>query len=429
LGKIAGFGARILNPEDVPKFLNSPQTVLFDKGSLLYGLDQARKAIRAGDQAVIVEGYLDVIALHQGGYANSVSPMGTALTETQLRLLKRFTRRIVLALDPDTAGEKATLRGLEVARQAMDHSQELAFDPRGLLHQEARLQADLRVTTLPQGVDPDEIVNRDPAEWGRILEAARPIVVHVMETLAQGQDLEDAKVKSAIAAQVLPLIGDVPDPVERDAYRQRLARLLRVDERALQSGRGAAARPRRARREEAAAAAAQGKPAAPAGRPSQLLENYILGVLVQQPEKLNLLDRALQQAGLSRFLLQDFDHSDYQAILRLAQAALEQDELDPQHYVQANLLGSLQDLYLELLNAKPEAATPERQLEELVRAVMRLRLAQVKESLNQLHYLQEELQQQGDPLASPYQSLVMQHTKARELLDRALRQPQSGRTP
>ena len=163
LGKIAGFGARILNPEDVPKFLNSPQTVLFDKGSLLYGLDQARKAIRAGDQAVIVEGYLDVIALHQGGYANSVSPMGTALTETQLRLLKRFTRRIVLALDPDTAGEKATLRGLEMARQAMDHSQELAFYPRGLLRQEARLQADLRVTTLPQGVDPDEIVNRDPA--------------------------------------------------------------------------------------------------------------------------------------------------------------------------------------------------------------------------------------------------------------------------
>ena len=264
---------------------------------------------------------------------------------------------------------------------------------------------------------------------GRILEAARPIVVHVMETLAQGQDLEDANVKSAIAAQVLPLIGDVPDPVERDAYRQRLARLLKVDERVLQSGGGAAPRPRRARREEAAAAAAQGKPAAPAGRPSQLLENYVLGALVQQPEKLNLLDRALQQAGLNRFSLQDFDHSDCQAILRLAQAALEQDELDPQHYVQANLPDSLQDLYLELLNAKPEAATPERQLEELVRAVMRLRLAHVKESLNQLRYLQEELQQQGDPLATPYQSLVMQHTKARELLDLALRQPHGSRMP
>ena len=115
-GRMAGFGARILNPEDVPKFLNSPQTPIFDKGRLLYGLDRARKAIRATEQAVIVEGYLDVIALHQGGFANVVSPMGTALTEHQLYLLKRFTKSIVLALDPDTAGDKATLRGLQLGR-------------------------------------------------------------------------------------------------------------------------------------------------------------------------------------------------------------------------------------------------------------------------------------------------------------------------
>ncbi len=108
-GRMAGFGARILNPDDVPKFLNSPQTALFDKGHLLYGLDRARKAIRTEDQAVIVEGYLDVIALHQAGFTNTVSPMGTALTEHQLYLLKRFSRRIVLALDPDAAGDKATL--------------------------------------------------------------------------------------------------------------------------------------------------------------------------------------------------------------------------------------------------------------------------------------------------------------------------------
>ena len=106
MGNMAGFGARILNPDDVPKFLNSPQTVLFDKGRLLYGLDQARKAIRAQDQVVIVEGYLDVIVLHQAGFTNTVSPMGTALTEDQLRMLKRFTRRIVLALDADAAGRK-----------------------------------------------------------------------------------------------------------------------------------------------------------------------------------------------------------------------------------------------------------------------------------------------------------------------------------
>jgi DNA primase len=114
-GRMAGFGARILDPEDVPKFLNSPQTALFDKGHLLYGLDRARKTIRTLDQAVIVEGYLDVIALHQAGFANAVSPMGTALTEHQLRLLKRFTRRVILAMDPDAAGYSAA--AAQVARR------------------------------------------------------------------------------------------------------------------------------------------------------------------------------------------------------------------------------------------------------------------------------------------------------------------------
>ena len=110
--------------------------------------------------------------------------------------------------------------------------QDPVFDARGLLGYEARLQADIRVTTLPDGLDPDEVVNRDPEEWQHILENARPVVIHVMETLAAGRDLDDPKIKNEIAAQVMPLIEDVPSPIERDTYRQRLARLLRVDERA-----------------------------------------------------------------------------------------------------------------------------------------------------------------------------------------------------
>jgi len=201
-GKMAGFGARIVDPNDIPKFLNSPETPIFSKGHILYGLDRARKPIRVADQAVIVEGYLDVIALHQAGYENVVSPMGTALTEDQLRLLKRSTRRIVLALDPDTAGQKAVLRGLDAARSAMDREGELGFDARGLLRNEARLQADLRVASMPDDLDPDEIVARDKDEWKRLIENAKPIVTHVMDSLAFGQNLNDAKVKNQIAAQV-----------------------------------------------------------------------------------------------------------------------------------------------------------------------------------------------------------------------------------
>ena len=218
-GKMAGFGARIVDPTDIPKFLNSPETPIFTKGHLLYGLDRARKPIRVADQAVIVEGYLDVIALHQAGYENVVSPMGTALTEDQLRLLKKSTRRIVLALDPDTAGQKAVLRGLDAARSAMDREGELGFDARGLLRNEARLQADLRVASMPDDLDPDEIVARDKDEWKRLIENAKPIVTHVMDSLAVGQNLNDAKVKNQIAAQVLPLIEDLPNALERDTYR------------------------------------------------------------------------------------------------------------------------------------------------------------------------------------------------------------------
>jgi DNA primase len=232
-GRMTGFGARIVDPDDVPKFLNSPETAVFSKGRLLYGLDRARKPIRAADQAVIVEGYMDVIALHQAGYENVVSPMGTALTEDQMRLLKRFTRRIVLALDPDVAGQKAVLRGLDAARSAMDKEGELRFDARGLLRNEARLQADLRVATIPDELDPDEIVARDRDEWAKLIGNAKPIVTHVMETLAAGQNLNDPKVKNQIAAQVVPLIEDLPNPLERDTYRQALARMLRVDERVL----------------------------------------------------------------------------------------------------------------------------------------------------------------------------------------------------
>ncbi len=232
-GRMAAFGARILDPDDVPKYLNSPQTDIFDKGRILFGLDKARRAIRSQDQVVIVEGYMGVLAPHQHEYTNVVATMGTALTENHLRLIKRFTRKIVLAMDSDTAGMKATMRGLEVARQTLDRQAEVQFDARGLMRQEARLQADIRVTTLPPGMDPDDVINHDPKEWERLIAAAKPIVVHVMETLAADRDLDDPKTKTEIAGQVMPLIADIPSSIERDAYRQQLARLLRVDERSL----------------------------------------------------------------------------------------------------------------------------------------------------------------------------------------------------
>ncbi len=242
-----GFWGARLDPNDIPKFLNSPQTAVFDKSALLYGLDHARKPIRAQDQVVIVEGYLDVIALHQAGFTNTVSPMGTALTEHQLRLLKRLTQRFVLALDPDAAGDKATLRGLQIARQAMDRETEPVLMHVACWHMNPACRPISASPPCPAGWTRMMWSNADPTEWQRILENAKPVVIHVMETLAAGRNVDDPKTKSEIAGQVLPLINEVPDPIERETYRQRLARLIKVDERLLVGGEATQCAPTRSR--------------------------------------------------------------------------------------------------------------------------------------------------------------------------------------
>jgi DNA primase len=424
-GKMTGFGARILNPEDQPKFLNSPQTVLFDKSHLMYGLDRARKTIRGNDQVVIVEGYLDVIVLHQAGYTNTVSPMGTALNEDQLRYLKKYTRRIVLALDADAAGEKATLRGLDLARNALDREDELVFDAHGLLRHEARLQADVRVTTMPPGMDPDEVVLQDAAEWQRILERAKPIVVHVMETLATHANIDDAKVKADIVAQVQPLIEDVPSAVERDAYRQQLARLLHLDERTLLgSQRVRQSSRRRHTRVDGMPAETPSAQAPRVENRGMALETHCLELLVSKPESLYSLDRSLQAANLARLSRDDFSSAASQQITELLIQALNQDQLDTQEYIQQNLAEELRDSLQQLLHANhfAEEKNEDKILEDLIRSVMNLRLIRVNEALSQLRYLQQEEGEEEESDPQEWMKKTLEFTLLRGKLDRALAQ-------
>lgn len=431
-GRMAGFGARIVDPNDVPKFLNSPETPVFSKGHLLYGLDRARKPIRTADQAVIVEGYLDVIALHQAGYENVVSPMGTALTEHQLRLLKRFTRRIVLALDPDAAGQKAVLRGLDAARQAMDRENEMGFDARGLLREEARLQADLRVAAIPDGLDPDEIVARSKEEWARLIENAKPIVTYVMETLAAGQNIIDPKVKNQIAAQVLPLIEDLPNALERDSYRQQLARMLRVDESALTGTQAQASSVKRSRGSPSGQTAqkqpAEKPKAAVTVSSNQRVEAYIIAVLYKKPELLYRLDRSLEEHRLLKLGIQDFEYTDHQMMFGLIRDALEQDKTEQHEFVVESVPASLESLLHELDSQTEKFERMEgKLLEELLRGVIKLRRVAAGENLNQLRYLIEEAQQVGDLRAASYQSLVLKHTRLLHDLDQAYRKMSTKR--
>ena len=435
-GKMTGFGARILDPDDFPKFMNSPETPLFSKSRLLYGLDRARKAIRAADQAVIVEGYLDVIAVHQAGFENVVSPMGTALTEEQLRLLKKFTRRIVLALDPDAAGQKAVLRGLETARQSLDHSTIPSFDDIGtrsfdapnLLRFSSRLQADIRVATMPDELDPDEIVQRDPAEWKQLIENSQPVVIHVMETLSAGQDLTDAKVKSEIADQVWPLIEDLPDPVERDSYRQRLARFLKVDERVFTGTQARGPRTRRSRSHVETPAQEVLPPVEkPVTSPAHKIEAHILSLLIRRPDLLYRLDRALQEAALNRMAPEDFGYTDHQVLFRLVRQSLEQDAHDADQYLRQNLPAALESLVDELAVKTGELdPLDDRLLEDLFRGVVKIRHTALNESINQLRFLQEEAQQSGSLSAASYRDMVQHYSTLLRGLDQA-QMKQNGR--
>ncbi|MFW5942602.1 MAG: DNA primase [Chloroflexota bacterium] len=410
-GRVVGFGARTLEKDGIPKYLNSPQTELFDKSNLLYGLDLARRHIREARQAVIVEGYMDVLQGWQAGFRNMVAQMGTALTETQLRLLKRYTKRFVIALDADAAGVQATMRSLEVAREALDRDVEVRFDARGLVQHEGRLKADIRIVTLPEGQDPDDIIREDAAQWPQLLAKAKPVVAYVIDVVTEGLDLNDAKAKADAVRQVMPLIGDVADPVERDHYRQRLSRVLRVDERALQQVALASSMSAQSR--------SRGRPPArPAPPPAEkegnglnradtavsggklattMRESDYLRQCLRRPQLMRLVDQRLRAQDQAIVREDDFAAAEDKALLRHLRQELGQrpvatveelcDSLDEV------LLSRAEDLLSE--TSEKDEIEPERLADSLARLVLDLRLERIRRLLSEVQQLFHEAKEHG----------------------------------
>jgi DNA primase len=235
-GRVVGFGGRALG-EAMPKYLNSPQSVIFDKSGLLFGLDLAQESIRQDDQVVIVEGYMDAIAAHQFGYLNVVAAMGTAVTEQQIGLVKRLSRNIVLALDADAAGQGATVRSLEMLPGALD--QELtpigaerdASRPRAetMIVWQRRFKSQISIVRLPEGKDPDELIRRDPAFWPAVVASALPFLDFYIDA-ALSVDLADAPAKSAAVRRLMPLLEAAGDNVVQAHYAGIIARRLQLPE-------------------------------------------------------------------------------------------------------------------------------------------------------------------------------------------------------
>jgi DNA primase len=207
-GRVAGFGGRVLDSGQ-PKYMNSPQTPVFDKSGLLYGLDKAKKAIKECDMAIIVEGYIDVISAHQFGSKNVIAPMGTALTSKHVAMIKKLTKNIALALDSDAAGEQATLRGLEVARQAL--SKTVDRRERGWLDGESTVEGGLKVILMPPGKDPDEVIRDQPEEWQRLAGNAMPVMDYLFEAAVSKFDPKTDSGRSAIIERLLTRIMEMSD--------------------------------------------------------------------------------------------------------------------------------------------------------------------------------------------------------------------------
>jgi DNA primase len=246
--RIAGFGARALD-DTMPKYLNTSQSPAFDKSSLLYALRRATAGIRREGRAVVVEGYMDVIAAHQHGFDNVVASMGTALTERQVRLLRRSAAEIVLALDADAAGREAAIRGHDVVRDALrdDGKTVPVVTWRGLAGYQQTVDVQLKVAVLPEGRDPDDVIRNKPDDWQALVEGAVPVIDFRLDALVAANDLSTPSGRSQLAKEFLGLLGAVTDPVVRAHYLQRLARLSQTGEREL-SAMLASAAPRKGNR-------------------------------------------------------------------------------------------------------------------------------------------------------------------------------------
>jgi DNA primase len=248
-GKVVAFGGRALG-DDLPKYLNSPETPIYIKSTVLYHLDRAKEPIRATDAAILVEGYMDTIAVAGTGINNVVASCGTSLTEAQVKLISRFTRRIIVNYDPDTAGQAATERSLAVL---LEHN------------------CDVRVLALPGGKDPDTFIRTEGAGAYRKLLESAPAYLDYLIGRARQLGVANAEQKLRAMNFLMPFVQRIPNALLRSEWASRIAQQLRVDEPVLREALKRAAAERRSEVKTQ-----------PAGRAAKDAERRLVQMLMEQ---------------------------------------------------------------------------------------------------------------------------------------------------
>ncbi len=280
-GHAIAFGGRAMDPDDGAKYLNSPETDLFDKGRQLYNVRAARGAAGPDRPLLVAEGYMDVIALSEAGFAATVAPLGTAITEDQLKLMWRIHPEPVVALDGDRAGRRAAMRVMDLAFPVLEAGQSLRF------------------CLMPEGQDPDDLLKaKGPGEMARLVEEARPMVDLLWQRETEGKQLDSPERRAALDKSLDTAVEAIKDPAIRrhysDALRERRWQLFNP-RRPWRSGGKAA----RARAPAAASQSARVSDLAAGGGTDQLREAVVLALLIRHPHLIEAFEPALERIGFS----------------------------------------------------------------------------------------------------------------------------------
>ena len=379
-GRMVAFGGRILD-DSLPKYINSPETDVYHKGQTLYGLYQARDAMRHSGEALVVEGYFDVLALHRAGFTAAVATCGTALTADHARLLKRYADKILLVFDEDAAGRQATFR-------AMD-----ALLPVGLA---------VSVVALPAGEDPDSLFKARGAEGLRnCLDAARPVLEVFIEDQLRinGQSVEGL---ARTAEQVLERIRRLPGDLERSLYLKRLAALTNLDVELLQSKMrsGKVAQPVVRR------PAAQSSPVRHSPASAGQTQKYLLRLMLADDQQ----RRCVREEGTGGLFLDDL----FCGLADYLLSCEDEDGRLPEDLIDASLDATQQSLLASLVFQEDQgwADNPEKIFTDCRRAVSHFVL---KQRLKEILRLEEEARGNNDEAA------LMQYLRERTEINQKLK--------
>lgn len=290
-GKVIAFGGRAMRADQPGKYVNSPNTPLFNKSATLYALDVARPAIRSEGTAVIVEGYFDAIACHQAGIANVVASMGTALTAEQyLRLADMKIERVIVAFDGDPAGQRsAEKRGRDLLPLLQRHSGRAGAGQVG-----TRGYATLYVTVLPDGMDPDDLARADPGRLRALLGEATSLLDFLIGKIRERSRLEQPEGRLRFLDEVAAVLAAEPDPVRREVYLSTVATSTGIDPAMVRDRVAAAAaapqRPAGAARASGPAPGASEGVRTPGGKQTPVQERYVMALLMRFPEEIARVD-------------------------------------------------------------------------------------------------------------------------------------------